>query len=179
MTPPSFFGPSSASSPSLPRGGTPPLSRNSSSSSYPKRSSVVPFTRPGQRTSTDDGVGSFSESGSLSQPGTPYRPRRQSSGQGLPRSLEEYSFSQSPGRRRSDADSRSRRERSHPPAAREEGFHVHAPNRRAATPPGASLASEGSPQGHGLLSRHFSGTLASTGSPTPSETVLKVRHLQK
>lgn len=38
----------------------------------------------------------------------------------------------------------------------------------------ASLASEGSPAGHGLLSRHFSGTLPS-GSPSPSEEVLRVR----
>ena len=176
MTAPNFFVPTSATSQSVPRGGTPPLSRNSSSGSYSKRSSVVPFTRPGTRTSTDDGTGSYSEAGSHSQPGTPsgFRARRQASGQGLPRSLEEYSFSQSPGRRRSDSDGRSARGRSTPPVAREEGFHVTpALDGRGRHASRTALASEGSPSGSGLLSKAFSGSLA-TGSPPPSKDVLKV-----
>lgn len=120
MTPPSFFVPTSASSQSVQRTGTPPLSRNSSNS-YAKRSSVVPFTR--QRRSNDEsGNGSFSDTGSLSQPGTPgIRSRRHSSGQGLPQSFEDpYGFSHSPATsRRSEPESRARR--GPPPVVREEG----------------------------------------------------------
>ncbi|KAK9802680.1 hypothetical protein WJX73_005013 [Symbiochloris irregularis] len=173
MTPSAFFqGPTSATSHSLPRHGTPPLSRNSSSGSYSKRSSVVPFTRPGRP--SDDGT----EGGTPSQSGTPvgFRPRRTSSSQGMQHSLEDYSFSQSPARGRRAAENRA--PSGHPPAARAEGFKVvQDTTSTRASESSASPAGEESPKGAGLLSRHFSGTMA-TGSPPPSGEVLKER-LQK
>lgn len=170
MTPPAFLGPTSANSQSLPRAGTPPISRSSSSSSYPKRSSVVPFTRPTQRTSTDDG----SEAGS-SQPGTPgLRPPRRtsSSSHGFPRSFDDFSYSHSPRRRDDSTSSRSRG--ASPPVVREEGFHVaQADKRRGHHGPVLPYVGEESPRGSGLLSKAFSGALGS-GSPVPSGEVLKV-----